>query len=454
MKLNLGFPSNFAWGAATASYQVEGAATDDGKGPSIWDMASRWNEKIAYGSTGNVACDHYHRYREDARIMRDIGLKAYRMSVSWPRVMPAGTGKVNPKGLSFYDRLVDRLIENGVSPWITLYHWDLPYSLHIRGGWLNPDISDWFADYTRVIVDRLSDRIKHWITLNEPQCFVGLGYRTGEQSPFFKLDDSEVMLAWHNSLLAHGKAVQAIRASSRLKSIVGCAPTGMIAVPQTNSRKDITAARRAMFTPETKALWNHAWWCDPMVLGRYPANAAKILGIHMPRIGPRDMKTIAQPLDFLGVNIYSGETYKAGPNGTPLRVGPQDGHPLTAMEWVVEPEALYWGPKFFHERYNLPVAITENGIACLDWVSLDGAVHDPQRIDFTRKHLLALRRAVRNGVKCVGYFHWTLMDNFEWVLGYKRRFGLVHVDFKTMKRTPKDSAAWYRGVIASNGASL
>lgn len=450
----MSFPKGFVWGAAAASYQVEGAAREDGKGLSVWDMMCRWSGKVADGNTGDVSCDHYHRYREDAVLMGELGLHAYRLSISWPRVIPTGTGKVNAKGVAFYDRLVDALLANNVKPWVTLFHWDYPYELFLRGGWLNPDSSDWFADYARVVVDRLSDRVTDWMTLNEPQCFIGLGHRTGEHAPGLKLDDAEVMLAWHNSLLAHGKAVQVIRAHARRKPRIGCAPTGMVAIPASKSHRDVAAAKRAMFVDVGKGLWSHSWWSDPMVLGRYPAKGIEAAGAAMPPIGPRDMKTISQPIDFLGVNIYSGDTYKAGREGTPQKVTPFDGPPLTTMEWHVTPEALYWGPKFLHERYGLPIVITENGLGSCDWPDSYGAVHDPQRIDFTRKYLLAYRRAIEDGVPALGYFHWSIMDNFEWAFGYKRRFGLVHVDFKSGRRTPKDSAAWYRNVIASNGATL
>lgn len=450
----MAFPKGFVWGAAAASYQVEGAAREDGKGLSVWDMMCRWPGKVADGNTGDVSCDHYHRYREDAALMGSLGIRAYRLSISWPRVMPAGTGRVNPKGMAFYDRLVDSLLARNVQPWITLFHWDYPYELFIRGGWLNPDSPDWFADYTAAVVDRLSDRVRHWITLNEPQCFIGLGHRSGEHAPGLKLADGEILLAWHHSLLAHGKAVQVIRARSRGKAMVGCAPTGSVAIPATGSRADVAAARRFMFTPEGTGLWNQAWWSDPMVLGRYPASGVKAAGAAMPHIGPSDMKTINQPLDFMGINIYSGDTIKAGAEGKPQRVKASDGPALTSMEWPVTPEALYWGPRFLYERYGLPIAVTENGLGGCDWVSSDGAVHDPQRIDFTRKYLLAYRRAIEDGTRALGYFHWSIMDNFEWAFGYKRRFGLVYVDFKSGKRIPKDSAYWYRDIIASNGTNL
>jgi beta-glucosidase len=449
----MNFPENFVWGAAAASYQVEGAAFADGKGLSVWDMMCRTPGKIWSGNTGNVSCDHYHHYREDAKLMGQLGLQAYRLSISWPRVLPLGIGQVNRKGLDFYDRLVDALLSNNVQPWITLFHWDYPYELYCRGGWLNTESPDWFAEYTRVIVDRLSDRVTHWMTLNEPQCFIGSGHQNGELAPGLKLDFPEVLRAAHHTLLAHGKAVQVIRARSKQKAKVGMAPVGVIKTPASSSKRDIVAARKATFAITSKNLWNNTWWMDPVIFGHYPADGLKLFEKEMPAIGPRDMQTIRQPLDFYGVNIYNAQTVKAKRDGWES-VREADGPPLTTMIWKVSPQALYWGPRFLYERYKLPLVITENGMANCDWVQMDGCVHDPQRIDFMRRYLLEYRRAIKDGVKCLGYFYWSIMDNFEWLHGYKQRFGLVFVDYATGKRIPKDSAWWYKEVIATNGAIL
>jgi len=448
------FPKNFVWGAATASYQIEGGAYEDGKGLSVWDIMCQQPDKIWEGNTGDVSCDHYHRYKEDARLMGQIGLKAYRLSVSWPRVIPEGVGKINAKGIEFYDRLVDALLKNGVQPWVTLFHWDYPYALYRRGGWLNPESSDWFAEYTKVIVDRLSDRVSHWMTLNEPQVFIDAGHRTGRHAPGLQLGIPDLLVAAHNSLLAHGKAVQVIRARAKTKPVIGAAPVGVTIIPATDSPQDIEAARRRMFSVLTKDCMNNTWFTDPMVLGKYPEDGLKLFGSEMPAIPDGDMKTICQPLDFYGANIYQGQVVRATGDGGAERVKGPDGPALTTMEWRITPEALYWGPRFFFERYKLPIVITENGMANCDWIHSDGKVHDPQRIDFLSRYLREFKRAINDGVSAKGYFVWSIMDNFEWVQGYKQRFGIIYVDYATGKRTLKDSAYWYKDVIASNGDIL
>jgi beta-glucosidase len=448
------FPADFVFGAATASYQIEGAAYEDGKGLSVWDMFCRKAGTIWQGQSGDVACDHYHRYREDVALMKETGLDAYRFSVSWPRVMPAGTGPVNEAGIGFYDRLVDELLEADIVPFVTLFHWDYPYELYCRGGWLNRDSSDWFADYTRVVVDRLSDRVRHWMTINEPQCFIGLGHYTGVHAPGDRLGVAEVLRAGHHSLLAHGKAVQVIRGHSKGESKIGFAPVGTVRMPASEDRADIEAARRAMFSLEGQHHWANTLWMDPVFLGRYPDEAWEAFRKSAPEIRDGDMDTISQPLDFFGVNTYQGAFVKAGADGHPQELPFPPGHPITAFKWWVTPEALYWGPRFFYERYKLPIIMTENGMANVDWVSLDGRVHDPQRIDYLHRHLLQLGRAGQDGTKIAGYFVWTLTDNFEWAEGFKERFGIIHTDYSTQKRTLKDSALWYRDVISTRGASL
>jgi len=449
----MSFPKDFVWGAATASYQIEGGAYEDGKGLSVWDMMCRQPGKVWEGNTGDVACDHYHRYQEDARLMGEIGLKGYRLSISWPRVLPEGVGATNPKGLAFYDRLIDALLENDVQPWVTLFHWDYPYALYLRGGWLNPDSSDWFAEYTRVVIDKLSDRVCNWMTLNEPQVFIGAGHQGGRHAPGLQLGFSDVLLAAHNSLLAHGKAVQVIRANAKTKPAIGAAPVGITTIPATHRPEDIEAARMRMFSVWNKNCWNNTWFTDPMVLGKYPEDGIKLFSNDLPEIRDGDMEAICQPLDFYGASIYRGEVIRSASGGSECVRGP-DGPALTTMEWRMTPEALYWGPRFFFERYKLPIVITENGMANCDWIHHDGKVHDPQRIDFIARYLSELRRAIGDGVVAKGYFLWTLMDNFEWTHGYKQRFGIIHVDYATGKRTLKDSAYWYKDVIASNGDIL
>ncbi|GHB96676.1 GH1 family beta-glucosidase [Cerasicoccus arenae] len=448
------FPSHFTWGAAAAAYQIEGAWDSDGKGQSVWDAFTKKKGAVWEGHSGNVACDHYNRYAEDIELMELIGLQAYRLSVSWPRVMPEGVGKVNPRGIEFYDRLVDRLLESNIEPWVTLFHWDYPHELDLKGGWLNPDSPKWFADYTKVVVECLSDRVSNWITLNEPQCFIGLGHLVGEHAPGMKLSLQKVLQAGHNALLAHGLAVQAIRTNTKQPASIGWAPVGAVHYPHTDSKEDCAAAMAGMHAVYGDNVWNNRWWGDPVVHGFYPEEGLRAYGASAPKVKSGDFDIIKQPIDFYGCNIYSGVPTKAGSNGKPEVVTLPAGSPHTHFLWNRTPEALYWGTKFLAEHYKLPVVVTENGLSCNDWVTLDGQVPDAQRIDFLRRYLLCLEKAIDEGVDVRGYFHWSIMDNFEWAEGYKHRFGLIHVDYETQKRTLKDSAYWYRGVIRSNGASL
>lgn len=450
----MALPDSFAWGAATASYQIEGGYNEDGKGLSVWDMMCRWPGKVAEGMTGDIACDHYHRYKEDVRLMKEIGLQAYRMSISWPRVIPNGTGKINDAGLDFYDRLIDALCAHDIDPWVTLFHWDFPYELYCRGGWLNPDSSDWFADYTRVIAEKLSDRVSHWITLNEPQIFVKQGHQDGYHAPGLVLSEPDVLRVAHNALLAHGKAVQTLRSVSSQPACIGASPSCCPGVPATESDADIAAARYWLSSMREKDFYALTWFCDPMILGHYPEDGLKLFDGIMPSFPDSDMKTICQPLDFFGVNVYAGMRVCAQEDGSAAEAPIIDGTGETSMEWKVIPDALYWGPRFMYERYSLPVVITENGMANNDWLHLDGHVHDAPRIDFLQRYISAFLRAVDDGVPALGYFHWSAMDNFEWAFGYKRRFGLIYVDYPTQKRYLKDSALWYRDLIASHGESL
>ncbi len=450
----MSFAKDFVWGVAAASYQIEGAAQEDGKGPSIWDVFCRKEGTVWNRQSGDIACDHYYRHEEDVGLIKQIGVHAYRLSISWPRVVPQGTGATNPKGLEFYDKLIDELLAADISPHVTLFHWDYPHELYCRGGWLKRDSSDWFAEYVKVVVEKLSDRVKYWITLNEPQCFIALGHQFGIHAPGDKLKLDEVLTAAHNALLAHGKAVQTIRAYSKAECYIGLAPVGIVNMPATDSSEDVEAARQAMFSMTYKNCWNNTWLMDPVFLGRYPEDGLKLLGSDVPAIRDRDMKTICQPVDFFGINIYFGQTTRADKDGQPETVPLPIGYAMTPYGWAVTPEALYWGPRFFWERYKLPIIITENGMANVDWVSLDGRVHDPQRIDFLNRYLLKLQQASGDGVDIRGYFQWSLLDNFEWAEGYKQRFGLVYVDYPTQKRILKDSAYWYKEVIASNGANL
>lgn len=444
------FPSSFVWGAATAAYQVEGAAALGGRGPSIWDMLCEKAGAIYGGHDGLVSSDHYSRWKQDVALFRKLGLGGYRFSVSWPRVLPSGAGQPNAEGLGFYDRLVDELLEAGITPYLTLFHWDLPLELYHRGGWLNRDVAGWFADYTALMVRALGDRVRHWMTLNEPQVFIGHGHFDGRHAPGLSMSMAEMLRCGHHALLAHGRAVRAIRAESPGPAKVGFAPMGFPKLPASESEADVAAARELMVAaPATH--WNLTWWTDPVIFGRYPEDGLRVFGSNAPRVTPGDLEVISAPTDFLGLNIYQGSVVRAGADGKPEVVKTPPGFPLTAFNWPVTPDALYWGPRFVYERYGKPILITENGLSCRDWPSLDGRVHDAQRVDFLTRHLRQLHRAVSEGVPVEGYFHWSALDNFEWADGYKERFGLIYVDYASGERIPKDSFHWYAKIIASRG---
>ncbi len=452
----MSFPDGFLWGVAAASFQVEGAGELDGRTPSVWDALCARPGAVFDGHTGLVACDHYHRYPEDVALIAELGAKAYRLSISWSRVLPDGVGHVNEAGLDFYDRLVDALLSRGVKPWVTLFHWDYPLALFHRGGWLNRASVDWFGEFAQVVARRLGDRVQHWMTLNEPQCFLGLGHSSGQHAPGIRYSRPDVLRATHHALVAHGRATQMIRENSALRPIMGWAPHGAICYPATNSPRDVQAAREAMYAVPADDGWyfSTTWFADPVVLGRYPEDGLSHFGKELPRGFEADMAQIAQPLDFFGVNIYQGSAIAAGDDGRPVRAKRPTGHAITMSHWPVQPETLYWGPRFIHERYPLPMYITENGCAAMDWVHQDGRVHDAPRIDFLARYLTALRQAIRDGVDVRGYFQWSILDNFEWAEGYRMRFGLIYVDYATLERIPKDSYMWYQQVILSNGKCL
>ena len=446
------FPADFVWGAATAAYQIEGAAAEDGRGPSIWDVFCRRPRAVFEGHSGDVACDHYHRYREDVALMRGLGLQAYRFSVSWSRVLPDGVGAVNARGLAFYDRLTDALLEAGVQPFCTLFHWDLPQALQRRGGFVNREMADWFGDYAALLGRTLGDRIKLWVTQNEPQCYIGHGLVSGLHAPGMRLDVSETLTAAHNSMRAHGRGVQALRATvpnAKIGYVLAMQPT------RPERASDLEAARTAMFAVRDRSHFNNSWWMDPVLRGGYPEDGLRLFGRDMPSIPSSDLEEMRQPIDFLGTNIYKADTFRTGADGAPEAVPVAPGHPRSGVDWQpITPDALYYGPFFTFERYGLPTWITEHGLSTRDQVFLDGKVHDPQRIDLMHRCLLELRRAMRDGTKVLGYMAWSLLDNFEWHEGYKQRFGLVYVDYQSQRRVPKDSFHWYKRVIESRGASL
>lgn len=446
----MGFCKDFAWGAATAAVQVEGAAYEDGKAPSLWDVYARYPGAVYRGQNADTACDHYHRFQEDVALMKRMGLTAYRYSISWPRVLPQGTGEVNQKGLDFYDRLLDALLEAGIEPYLTLFHWDYPYALYQKGGWMNPDSSDWFAAYADRITRRYGDRVKHFITINEPECFVG-AFESGDLAPFYRVHRRDYLQMAHNALLGHGKAVQAVRANCP-GAACGFAATNWLKYPITDEPENVELARKRCFELNEPTVTSFPWWTEAVYLGRYPAAAVAAAGPDMPVIGQNDMALISQPLDFFGMNHYTG--IPVAPDGTQGDPVFSDNAPRSTYDWPLQPRAFYYAAKFMYERYGLPILVTENGYSGNDLVSADGKVHDAYRIEQLSSYLKALRRAADEGVPVLGYFHWALMDNFEWAQGYGKRFGLAYVNFDTQERILKDSGEYYRKIIESNGDIL
>ena len=440
----MSFPDNFIWGAASCAYQIEGAYDEDGKGPSIWDALS--DGHVVHGNSGKTACDHYHHFREDVAMMKELGLKAYRFSVSWPRIIPE-EGVVNEKGLDFYRELVDELIKAGITPLCTLYHWDLPMWVHEKGGWLGDSISDDFAEYAEVVVNALSDKVSYWMTFNEGTSFIGEGYIHGTHPPYNKVpDDSEeakeiTVKATKNILLCHGNAAKIIREKAVLTPKVSIATDCALYMPYDKTESEIARSVRRTFGEDINR-YNLNWWLDPIMFGTgHPRLLAEFT--------QEELDLIHHPLDFIGWNCYMAHNYNDRPDGMMEVEWP--GIPRTDMGWPVTPDALYWGVKFIYERYKTPVMVTENGVAIVDFVMDDGKVHDPQRIQFMKWYLRGLKKAVEEGCPVLGYIAWSIMDNFEWSFGYDKRFGLVYVDYLTQKRIPKDSAYWYSDVIKTNG---
>lgn len=450
------FRKDFVWGVASSAYQIEGRDAQDGAGRCIWDAFVE-EGRLPDGSDAQTADDHMHCYREDYKLMRMLGIKAYRFSVSWSRILPEGTGRVNEKAIALYRDMILEMQKNGITPYLTMYHWEFPQALQDRGGWLNEEVIDWFAEYAKVVAENFSDICEYFITLNEPQCFVGLGHLTGIQAPGMKLEPADVFQIAHNALKAHGKAVIALRKYAKRPIKVGYAPTCGMAYPASEKPEDIEAAKKVLFgfyQPIENWTWNVAWFSDPVFLGKYPESGLQKYAEYLPEITPEDMELISQPLDFMGQNIYNGYPIRAGADGEPEFVNRPIGNPKTAANWPVTPQCLYWGVKFLYERYQLPLYITENGMSCHDTVSVDGMVHDPDRQDFLDRYLSALQMAADEGADVRGYFLWTFLDNFEWDKGYTERFGIVYVDYATQKRIVKDSAYWYQKVIEMNGENL
>jgi beta-glucosidase len=441
------FPDGFLWGTATAAYQVEGAWNEDGKGESIWDRFAHTPGKIKGGDTGDVADDHYHRYKEDVQLMKSMGARTYRFSISWPRVFPDGTGAPNPKGLDFYNRLVDALGANGIAPYATLYHWDLPQALQDRwGGWESRDTAKAFADYAGYVTEKLSDRIRHFLTINEFTTFVEWGYGTGLLAPGLKLPPARLNQVRHHTVLAHGLAVQAIREKAAPGTQVGLAENITSGVPVIETAEHIAAAEH--FTREA-----NAGYLTVMLEGRYTDAFLATAGADAPKFTAEDMKIISSPLDFVGINVYVPNYVRAINAAPGYQLLPYSkSHPRMASPWhVIGPEALYWAPRHLVKLWQVKdIYITENGCGAADDPAPDGVVYDTDRIMFLRSYLTQLQRATSEGVPVRGYFHWSLMDNFEWSDGFGTRFGLIRVDYATLKRTPKLSASFFSAVVAEN----
>lgn len=440
------FPQDFLWGVATSAYQIEGALTEDGRGASIWDRFCQEPGRIARGDTAAIACDHYHRYREDVALMSDLGVGAYRFSIGWTRIQPNGRGAPNPKGMDFYSRLVDELLASGIRPMPTLYHWDLPQALQDAGGWRNRDTAKHFADFVQIMAEKLGDRVAYWVTHNETFEHSTLGYSLGAHAPGLMLlmDAFPVV---HHLLLSHGMAVQALRASLPRSTQIGIAQSMAPARPASDRPEDHFAAGML----EVLHCRQHV---DPLLLGRYPIELAAF-GIDQSVILVGDLATIAQPLDFLGINYYNPHYVQATPPGSPLPLllaEPPARYERTEMGWPIIPQGLTEGLLGLRERYGAmlpPVIITENGMALADPLDANGRVHDPRRVRYLHDHLNSLREAMEGGVDVRGYFVWSLLDNFEWAEGYRPRFGLVHVDYPSQRRTVKTSYLWYRDLIAA-----
>ena len=450
----MGFSKQFYWGAATASYQIEGACREDGKTDSIWDIFSHKKGTVLRNDNGDIACDHYHRAEEDLDYLKELGVNAYRFSLSWSRLLPNGTGKINQAGAEFYHRLIDGLLERGITPFLTLYHWDLPQTLQARGGFQNPEIADWFEEYAEAAKKLYGDKVKRYFTINEPQCVLDIGYREGRHAPGLRLSVKEQLYALHNLLLAHGKAARVLKSIRGAE--VGYASAGTFYAPASEKEEDLNAAyERSFACDREKPLWSVSAYADPIYLGKYPRGWYEFPEELRPEITEEEMKLISTPIDFFGLNLYDGKFVKRGADGTVEELPFQVGAPKTLMGWEITPSLLYWAPVLLQKRYGKKLYISENGISCPDLVFTDGKVHDTYRQEYIKTYLTELKKATENtNVDLAGYFHWSLLDNFEWAEGYCQRFGLIHVDFKTLKRTPKDSFYYYKSVIETNGENL
>ena len=445
------FPRDFVWGTATSAYQVEGAVGEDGRGPSIWDSFTHTQGTIEDRSNGDVADDHYHRYKDDVRLMKALGTKAYRFSIAWPRIFPEGSGAPNGKGLDFYNRLTDELLANGIEPFATLYHWDLPQALQDRfGGWQARDTAKAFADYAGYVTERLSDRVKHFFTINECSRLVHLGHRLGIDAPGLKLPQGQQNQVRHHVALGHGLAVQAIRSRARRGVKVGPAENMVVCIPAIDTVENVHSAEIA-----TREL--NAGYLTPMLEGRYTESYLADAGKDAPHYTAEDLRIIASPIDFLGLNIYKPDHYVVAadnPRGFALAPFPASFPHMDPSWLMVGPEAMYWAPRHAARLWGVKsIYVTENGTSGTDAPDADGNIYDVDRIMYLRNYLLHLQRATSEGIPIAGYFLWSLLDNFEWADGYLKRFGLYRVDFDTQRRTPKLSAAFYRETISRNAVA-
>ena len=439
---NYSFPENFTWGAATASYQIEGGWDEDGKGENIWDRFSHSPGNVRDGDTGDIACDHYHRWQEDIELMKEIGLKAYRFSISWPRILPKGRGEINQAGIDFYSNLVDGLLEASIEPWVTLYHWDLPQALEDEGGWTVRSTTEAFLEYTEIITRALGDRVKNWITFNEPWVSAFVGYEEGRHAPGIT-DLNAAVTASHHLLLSHGKAVPIIRKNSP-NANVGIT---LNLTPQEPASPSIADRKLAVWMDG----YINRYFLDPLTGRGYPQDMVNSYGTPMDFILPADMDTIAVPIDFVGVNYYTRNIARDKKTEKNLPIEVERIGAITEMDWEVYPPGLYKTLGRLHFDYAFPVIyITENGAAFPDIVSADGHVDDQNRLSYIQQHLKMCHRAIEIGVPLKGYFAWSLMDNFEWAHGNSKRFGLIRVDYETLERTIKSSGKWYAQVIAEN----
>ncbi|MBQ3235126.1 MAG: beta-glucosidase [Clostridia bacterium] len=448
----MAFKKDFVWGTATASYQIEGAITEGGKTLSVWDRFAHEKGTIIDGQNGDVACDFYHRYEEDILLMKKLGVNAYRFSLSMTRLLNED-GSVNLNGVDFYNKVINLCISYKITPYVTLYHWDLPVYVQDKGGFLNRElITAFFDNYAKVVAEHFGDRVKTFITFNEPFSFISNGHVYARHAPGLKLGRADTLKVIHNMLLCHGVIVKVLREKVKGAKI-GISTSSWIACPTSDGKEDIEVARNTYFgLDDASPSENVSIYTDPIYLGDYPKEYYEKFKDILPEIKEGDMELISQKTDFLGHNIYTG--YKVGASGKVETLPCKIGNAVTDIGWEFMPESIYWGVKFLYERYNLPVFITENGVSMTEVVNSSGKVRDTARIDYVSAYLSALKKATDDGVDVGGYFYWSFCDNFEWACGYRARFGLIHVDYETQKRTPKNSYYWFKKVVKSNGKRL